>query len=226
MEPDRKLTVEEISELALFLYKEGVSLDRQGDPYHVGIRYAQSLSVFMHLDQLNAVRTNAGRPNEFWLAALLYRLGKLRGRSGETKQVRAFFEAAVYLHQRLEEKDATPELWLSLGRAFTQLGDYLRAQRLIERATDLYQKRGQPEQAVALENELKKSSELSDQQTYRLASIPSEDQAHEFTIRVHEQAKEKFVVTPEGDVQWGVVPGFDSPVVYDLNGWEVVCTDS
>lgn len=48
---------------------------------------------------------------------------------------------------------------------------------------------------------------------------------HRFEIQVIGQPKNRMLVTPPGEITWEDIPNFTQPVIYELRGWNIVCSD-
>jgi hypothetical protein len=57
------------------------------------------------------------------------------------------------------------------------------------------------------------------------AGDTQEPLAHQFEIQVIGQPKNYMLVTPSGEITWKDIPDFTQPVVYELRGWDIVCSD-
>jgi tetratricopeptide (TPR) repeat protein len=215
MDSGRKLTAQELAELAIFLYQEGDSYQQQGQYYHAKVRFAQSLSVFRKL----------GVSNETWIAALLYNLGRLSAHEGETKQALAFFEASAYVQQRLGEEESVADLFQKLGRAIAEIGDYALACWLLERAARIYQALGMQEQSSLAQKELSKVTRLTSDLEDAVSPVSHTRRPHEFAIQIDDQAKERFIITINGEVQWSTIKRLDQPLTLGLTSWQVVSID-
>lgn len=79
MESGKKLSIQQLAELALFLANEAIDY-MASSPYHAVVRFVQSLSVFR---ELNA-------PNQTWIAFILFSLGKLKYQDHQSSNALAF----------------------------------------------------------------------------------------------------------------------------------------
>ncbi|RLC76140.1 MAG: hypothetical protein DRI81_10615 [Chloroflexi bacterium] len=215
MDSGRKLTAQELAELALFLYQEGDSYQQQGQYYHAKVRFAQSLSVFRKL----------GISNETWVAALLYNLGRISVHGGENKQALAFFEASAHIQQRVGEEESVADLFQELGRAIAKIGDHALAYWLLERASRIYQAVGMQEQSNLAQKELSRVAGLTSSLEDGISPASHTHRPHEFAIQIDDQAKERFIVTVDGEVQWSTDKGPDQPLTLGLTSWQVVSID-
>jgi hypothetical protein len=125
MESKNSLTLQELTELAMFLFDEGSMYYGQGSFSHARTRFVQSLSVFEQLKM----------PNYAWIASLLYQLGKISLNEQPARTTLAFFVSAAQIQQRAGNEESGANLLQDMGKTAMQLGNYVMSQRWFEQFT-------------------------------------------------------------------------------------------
>jgi tetratricopeptide (TPR) repeat protein len=205
MSSGRKMTVQELAELALFLANEGADYQR-AQPDRAMTRFAQSLSVFR---QLNA-------PNEAWVAFILYSIGQLKT---PDQRALAFYESAVQVQRRLGLTQEVADSLRQYGQAAARIKAYPHAQDWLGKALVIYQILGLAQPVKSLWAEI---GHLPIDPQHQPDIAP---QPHAFEIRVLGQPRDRFRVAPDGVVQWTTVGELAQSTPLGLTGWEVVCID-
>jgi tetratricopeptide (TPR) repeat protein len=213
MESKRSLTLQELGELAIFLFDEGAMYYEQRNLSYAKTRFAQSLSVFEQLRM----------PNYAWIASLLFHLGKISLNEQQIELALAFFKSAAQVQQHADNDESGANLLQQMGNAATQLNNYSLARQWFEQSRRICTSLGLDEQARQLQKQAEQAFRLQDSYAHR---SPQDDNIHphEFVIRVNGQPTKKFSVSVSGETQWSIlVRTADQPIALGLTGWEVVC---
>ena len=215
MESKRSLSLQDLGELAIFLFDEGAMYYEQRNLSYARTRFSQSLSVFEQLRM----------PNYAWIASLLYHLGKVSLSEQQVEIALAFFKSAAQVQQRADNEESGANLLQQMGSAAMQLGNYGLARQWFEQAKRICQGLGLDEPAEQLQKQSERAFQLQGRYAYRSRQDDT-IRPHEFIIRVNGQLAKKFSVSVNGEIQWSIQGRkIDQPIALELTGWEIVCED-
>ncbi len=207
MNPDLKLGPQELAQLALHCYNEGMVALKRGRSSLAHIWLAQCLDVLKDIED-----------NEDLVSQVLFYLGQTRIYFGEKQQVIACCEAAANIQKRQGKGEPEADCFYAAGSCIANLEDYPKAFKVFKEALKIYESVGATEKANTTRKELDKLPGW-------IKETEPPDSPLEFAILVDGQVLEKFTVSPDGEVKWHNLTGFNQPIVMGaVRPWQVVCT--
>jgi tetratricopeptide (TPR) repeat protein len=199
---------QELAQLVHHLHNEGKMALQIGRSSLAHIWFAQCLSVLKQIGN-----------SEDFISQILFYLGQTVIYFGETEQAIACFEAAANIQKRQGKGEPEADCFYAAGSSIANHEDYPKAFKVFTEALKIYESIGAREKINWTKRELDKlSGQIKD------AEQP--DEPLEFAIYVEGQVLDKFTVSPDGEVKWHHLTGFNQPVVMGaVRPWQVVCTE-
>jgi tetratricopeptide (TPR) repeat protein len=197
----REANVEARDVLSVIEYfnRAGEEAFRAGNLAAAGSAYAQCLYT---LEQMPA--------NEYFVAGVLFDLGRVATRARKAQPAVAFLEASTNV-VRAQPRDArVARMLCRVSEALGEVGETQRGEILAKEAVQIYRKEG-----------LTQPAQEAEQLRARLAGerrggwlgglVVPDDHAHEFVVRVDGQDVQRLKVAANGRMQWQNVPGATIP---------------
>ncbi len=200
-----KMTPQMMGAMVNHSYNEGMTAYQRNNLGDAMIWFAQAL------DALKAIGCN-----EEMISAILHYSGMIHGLTGKEAQAIGFFEAVANIQQNRNVDAATADALQMTGKAIAVIKYPTAAHRVFKSAQDMYRTLEMKEKFDQTQRELDKLD---------VGTERSPAASREFTIRVGDKDRNKFVVTTEGAVNWLQFEGFDQTIpVGRVNPWNVIYT--